>query len=58
MNNPLDGKENDEHVLDFALRLFGLFHYEDLCFVSVITINPALITHDNPGQERCNVKVI
>jgi hypothetical protein len=21
VNNPLDGKENDEHVLDFALHL-------------------------------------
>jgi hypothetical protein len=42
VNNPRDVKENDEHALDFALHLsrilglseFGLFRWEDCCFVS------------------------
>jgi hypothetical protein len=50
VNNLLDAKENDEHALDFAFHfpLRGLL----LC-LRVITINPALITGDNPGQEGC-----
>jgi hypothetical protein len=53
VNNPLDIKENDEHALDFGLGEFGLFHLEDCCFISVITVNPSLVTSDNPGQEGC-----
>jgi hypothetical protein len=44
VNNLLDVKENDEH----AFPLGGLL----LC-LRAITINPALITSDNPGQEGC-----
>jgi L-lysine 2,3-aminomutase len=34
VNNPLDVKENYEHALDSVLSEFGLFHWEDCCFVS------------------------
>jgi hypothetical protein len=46
-------KENDEHAPDFALHLSlrGLL----LC-LRVITVNPALVTSDNPGQEGCIVE--
>jgi hypothetical protein len=40
----------------FGLGEFGLFHWEDCCFVSVITVNPALVTSDNPEQEGCIVR--
>jgi hypothetical protein len=30
----LDVKENNEHALDFAVGEFGLFHWEDFCFIS------------------------
>jgi hypothetical protein len=45
VNNALDVKENDEHALDLALhfQLGGL-----LLRIMVITVNPALITSDNP----------
>jgi hypothetical protein len=41
VNNPHDVKENYEHALDSAFHLsrlfglgeFGLFHWEDCCFV-------------------------
>jgi hypothetical protein len=39
----------------FGLGEFLLFHWEDCCFVSVITANSALVTSDNPGQEGCIV---
>jgi hypothetical protein len=35
---------------------FILFHWEDCCFVLVITINLAFVTSDNPGQEGCIVR--
>jgi hypothetical protein len=35
----------------FGLGEYGLFQEEDCYFVSVITVNSALITRDNPGQE-------
>jgi hypothetical protein len=49
VKSPLDIKESDEHALDFSLHfpLGGLL----LC-VRAITINPALITNDNHGQEN------
>jgi hypothetical protein len=34
VNNPLDVEENGEHALDFDLRLFGLFLWENYTFVS------------------------
>jgi hypothetical protein len=38
MNNPLDVRGNDEYALHlfrlFGLGEFGLFHWEDCCFVS------------------------
>jgi len=40
VHNPLDVKESDDHVLDIAFHLsglfgdVGLFHWEDCCFVS------------------------
>jgi hypothetical protein len=48
VNHPLGVKENDEDTLDFALHfpLAGLL----LC-LRVITVNPALVTSDSPGQE-------
>jgi hypothetical protein len=60
VNNPLDVKENGEYALDFALHLCRLFwSLRVLAFqmgglvlcLRVITVNPALITSDNPGQE-------
>jgi hypothetical protein len=47
-NNTLDDKENDEHTLDFTLHFpkGGLL----LCLM-VITVNPPLITSDNPEYE-------
>jgi hypothetical protein len=50
VNNPFNVKENDEHALDFALHfpLGGLL----LCLM-VITVNPALVTSDDPRQEGC-----
>jgi hypothetical protein len=48
VNNPLDAKENDEHALHFPLG--GML----LC-LRAITVNPALVTSDNPGQEGCIV---
>jgi hypothetical protein len=52
MNNSLDVKESYEHALDFAfhLPLEGFL----LC-LKVITVNPALVTSGNPGQEGCIV---
>jgi len=35
----------------FGLGDMELFPWEDCCFVSVVTVNPALITTDDPGQE-------
>jgi hypothetical protein len=63
VNNPLDVKQNNEHALDFALHLsclffslgeFGLFL---LVCLRDITLNPALVTSDNPGQEGCILTV-
>jgi len=61
MHNPLDVKESDDHDLDIAFHLSGLFWPWwrgafplgglSLC-LRVITVNPALITSDDPGQER------
>jgi len=56
VHNPLNIKESDDHALDIAFHFcglgdMGLFHWEDCCFVSVIAINPALITTDDPRQE-------
>jgi hypothetical protein len=50
VNNPLNIKALEEHAPDFALNfpLGGLL----LC-LRVITINPALVTSDNPGQDSC-----
>jgi hypothetical protein len=52
VNNPLDVKENYEHALEFALHfpLGGL-----LPCLRVITVNLALASSDNPGQEDCIV---
>jgi len=54
VHNPLDVKESDDHALEIAFHLsglfglgdVGLFHWEDCRFVS------ALITSDDPRQER------
>jgi hypothetical protein len=52
VNNPFDVKENDEHALGFT-RHFSL---GELFFcLRVITVNTALVTSDNPGQEECIV---
>jgi hypothetical protein len=53
VNIPLDIKENDEHALNFA----PYFPLEELfpC-LKVMTIIPALVTSDNPGQEGCIVR--
>jgi hypothetical protein len=45
-------KENYEHALDFALQF--PFGGKLLCH-RVITINPAIITSDNPKQAGCIV---
>jgi hypothetical protein len=51
VNNPLHVKENDEHALDFALHFpFGGL----LPCLRVITLNPALVTSNNPEQD-CTV---
>jgi hypothetical protein len=60
-NNLFDVKENDEHVLDFALheshwRVWTFPLGRLLLSLRVITINPALITSDNSGQEGCIVR--
>jgi hypothetical protein len=52
VNNPLDGKENYEHALNCALH-FPLGRV--LLFLRAITVNSALITSDNSGQEGCTV---
>jgi hypothetical protein len=62
-NQPLCG-EDDEHFIDFALHLSCLFRswlvvfpiWGLLLYLRVITINPAPVTSDNPGQEGCNVR--
>ena len=36
----------------FGLGDVGVFHWEDCCFVSVVIVNPALITSDDTRQER------
>jgi hypothetical protein len=53
VNNLLDVKDNDEHAPDVALHfsLEGLLH----C-LTVITINPAFITSDNPRQVGCIIR--
>jgi hypothetical protein len=62
VNNPLDAKANDEHALDFvftcdrssvSLSPLG----ELLLLLWVITVHPALVANDNPGQEGCIVAV-
>ena len=61
MHSPLDVKESDDHALEIAFHLSGLFWPWrrgafplgglSLC-LRVVTINPALITSDDPRQER------
>jgi hypothetical protein len=62
VNNPLDVKENDEHDFEFALHLSCLFSVlVSLGFplrgllhcLRVITINPTLVTSNNPGRLHC-----
>jgi hypothetical protein len=49
MSNTPDVKENDKHAPDFSIgRIVALS--EDL------TINPALIKSDNPGQQGCIIR--
>jgi hypothetical protein len=59
LNNPIDVKENDEHALYFALHLSRLFRSRWVCTFQLgglllclraITVSPALVTSDNPGQ--------
>jgi hypothetical protein len=50
VNNPLDVQENDEHVYEFALY-FQLGRL--LPCLRVITVNPALVISDDPGQKGC-----
>jgi hypothetical protein len=53
VNDPLDAKENGEHAPDFAFQ----FPFGELLFrLRVLTVNPALIISDNPGQEGCIVR--
>jgi hypothetical protein len=65
VNVPLDMKENDEHALDFA-PLSNLFRSPWvwafplgglLLCLRIITVNPALVTGEYPGQEGCIVAV-
>jgi len=61
VHDPLDVKESDDHALEIAFHLAGLFWPWwcgafplgglSLC-LRVVTVNPALITSDNPTQER------
>jgi hypothetical protein len=53
VNNPLDVKETGEHSLGFDLH-FSLGGW--LLCLGIITLNQALITNDNPGQEGCIVR--
>jgi hypothetical protein len=64
VNNPPDIKENYEHALDVSLYPSHLFLSDSvralpmgglLLCLSVITVNPALVTSDIPGQEGCTV---
>jgi hypothetical protein len=60
VHNSLDVKENDDPVLDSAFHLYvlfwpwwrGVFQLGGLLLcLRVVTVNPALITSDDPGQE-------
>jgi hypothetical protein len=61
VNKRLDFKENDEHALDFAFSpvppFFGLGDNGTfplggfLLCLRAITVNPSLVSSDNPGQE-------
>ena len=60
VNNPLDIKEGDDHALEIAFHLSGLFWPwwrgafplgGLLLCLRVVIVNPALITSDDPGQE-------
>ena len=61
VQNPLYVKESDDHALEIAFHLSGLFWPWwrgafplgglSLC-LRVVTVNPALITSDDPRQER------
>jgi len=60
VQNPLDVKESDDHALEIAFHLYGLFWPWwrgafplgglSLC-LRVVTVNPALIISDDPEQE-------
>jgi hypothetical protein len=61
MHNPLDVKESDDHILEIAIHLSGLFFFfffkaftlgKYPLSLTVITVNSALIASDDPRQER------
>ena len=60
VHNPLDVKESDDHAVEIAFHLSGLFWPwwigalplgGLLLCLRVVTANPALINSDDPGQE-------
>ena len=65
MHNPLDFKESDDHALEIAFHLSGLFWpwwrgafplgRLSLC-LRVVTINPALVICNDPRQERLIIR--
>jgi hypothetical protein len=60
MDCPLEVKENYKHGLDFALHLPHLSQSPALGGLLLclrdITVKPAIVASDNPGQEGCNVR--